>query len=74
MAWAGERNRQRALNWGLKMAASVEPRPSLVFFTDGHEAPPISLYNRPRIDVKTGEVQGLLVGVGGDELIAHSEI
>ncbi|MDQ3259525.1 MAG: VWA domain-containing protein [Pseudomonadota bacterium] len=68
MAWAGGSEIAKGLNWGLKMVLSVEPKPTLVFFTDGHEAPPISLYNRPRIDVKAGEVQGLLVGVGGDEL------
>lgn len=68
MAWAGGSEVAKGLNWGLKMALAVEPRPDLVFFTDGHEAPPISLHNRPRIDVKAGQVRGLLVGVGGDEL------
>ena len=68
MAWAGGSEVAKGLNWGLKMAVTIEPKPALVFFTDGHEAPPISLRNRPRIDVKAGQVQGLLVGVGGDEL------
>ncbi len=68
MAWAGGSEVAKGLNWGLKMALAVEPKPALVFFTDGHEAPPISLRNRPRIDVKAGQVQGLLVGVGGDQL------
>jgi mxaL protein len=68
MAWAGGSEVAKGLNWGLKMALAVKPKPALVFFTDGHEAPPISLRNRPRIDVKAGEVQGLLVGVGGDQL------
>lgn len=68
MAWAGGSEIAKGLNWGLKMAVAVEPRPSLVFITDGHEAPPINLRNRPRIDVKSGEVQGMLIGVGGGEL------
>ncbi len=68
MAWAGGSEIAKGLNWGLKMAVAVEPRPSLVFFTDGHEAPPISWRNRPRIDVKPGEVRGILIGVGGNEL------
>jgi mxaL protein len=70
MAWAGGSEVAKGLNWGLKMALAVEPKAALVFFTDGHEAPPISLRNRPRIDVKAGQVQGLLVGVGGDQLSA----
>ena len=68
MAWAGGSEVAKGLNWALKMAVAVEPRPSLVFFTDGHEAPPISWGNRPRIDVKSGEVRGILIGVGGSQL------
>lgn len=68
MAWAGGSEIAKGLNWGLKMAVSMEPKPSLVFLTDGQEAPPISMTNRPRIDVAAGLVQGLLVGVGGDAL------
>lgn len=68
MAWAGGSEVAKGLNWGLKMALALEPKPALVFFTDGHEAPPISLRNRPRIDIKAGQVEGVLVGVGGNEL------
>ena len=68
MAWAGGSEIAKGLNWGLKMAVELQPRPSLVFLTDGHEAPPISFKNRPRIDVKAGEVHGILIGVGNDEL------
>jgi mxaL protein len=68
MAWAGGSEIAKGLNWGLKMALTVEAKPALVFLTDGHEAPPISLRNRPRIDVKPGQVQGMLIGVGGNEL------
>ena len=69
MAWAGGSEIAKGLNWGLKMAKSLEPRPTLVFLTDGHEAPPIRMNQRPRIDVAPGEVQGLLVGLGGMELM-----
>ncbi len=68
MAWAGGSEIAKGLNWGLKMAKSLEPRPSLVFLTDGHEAPPIRMNQRPHIDMAPGEVQGLLVGLGGAEL------
>ncbi len=68
MAWAGGSEIAKGLNWGLKMAVAVEPRPSLVFMTDGHEAPPIGLRNRPRIDVKPGQVRGILIGIGNKAL------
>lgn len=68
MAWAGGSEVAKGLNWGLKMAVEIQPRPTIVFLTDGHEAPPINLRNRPRIDVKSGEVHGILIGVGSDEL------
>ena len=68
MAWAGGSEIAKGVNWGLKMIKSLEPRPALVFLTDGHEAPPIRMNQRPRIDVAPGEVNGLLVGLGGTEL------
>lgn len=68
MSWAGGSEVAKGLNWGLKMAVQTQPRPTIVFLTDGHEAPPISFRNRPRIDVKPGEVRGILIGVGNDEL------
>jgi mxaL protein len=45
-----------------------EAAPGLVFITDGHEAPPLSLRNRRRFDDYLGKVQGVIVGVGGDAL------
>lgn len=42
--------------------------PGLVFITDGHEAPPVSLRNRRRFDDYAGKVHGVVVGVGGDTL------
>jgi mxaL protein len=42
--------------------------PGLVFITDGHEAPPVSLRNRRRFDDYAGKVQGVVVGVGSDTL------
>ena len=39
-------------------------KPSLVFVTDGHEAPPVDSRFRRSFDDKSGEVAGLIVGVG----------
>jgi len=38
----------------------------LVFFTDGHEAPPINPELPPRFAGEKGEISGLIMGVGGD--------
>jgi mxaL protein len=42
--------------------------PGLVFITDGHEAPPVSLRNRRRFEDYAGKVPGIIVGVGSDTL------
>jgi len=61
-----------ALVSALRVLPSVphdsEQVPGLVFITDGHEAPAISLRNRRRFEDYAGKVQGVIVGVGGDAL------
>lgn len=51
-----------------KVPHESEQIPGLVFVTDGHEAPAISLRNRRRFEDYAGTVQGIVVGVGGDVL------
>ena len=46
----------------------------MVFFTDGHEAPPISAKYRPRFDKKNGVESGIIIGVGGDNLVGIPRI
>ena len=46
-------------------AANPVDKPSLVFITDGHEAPPLDPARKPPFNDKAAEVQGLVVGVGG---------
>ena len=43
-------------------------------FTDGHEAPPISAKYRPRFDKKNGVEPGIIIGVGGDNLVGIPRI
>jgi mxaL protein len=60
----------------LPAAAGSQPGPvqplatSLLFFTDGHEAPPLRPDWQPRVDLPPGQARGWLLGVGGDELVA----
>lgn len=65
MAWSGNSEVAKGLNAAVGIARTLESKPSLVFVTDGHEAPPLNPRYRPSVDLKPGEVQGLIVGVGG---------
>ena len=69
MAWAGGSEISKGIFFGLRIARSLQPPAALVFVTDGHEAPPLHPKIRPEYEGKPGEVQGLLVGVGGDTLV-----
>ena len=68
MAWSGNSEIAKALNSGLRAARELAGRPSLVFISDGHEAPPISPRYRPQFDdvPPDEQVGGVIVGVGGD--------
>ncbi|HSI60250.1 MAG TPA: VWA domain-containing protein [Ideonella sp.] len=66
MAWIGGSEVAKGLHSGLAIAKALPEPTSLVFVTDGHEAPPLNPRHRPRFDDdKRGEVPGLIVGVGG---------
>jgi mxaL protein len=68
MAWSGNSEVAKGLHSALGIAKALPGKPSLVFITDGHEAPPLNPQYRPAFDDKPGEVAGLVVGVG--ELLA----
>ena len=62
MAWSGGSEVAKGLHSGIAIAGELPGRPSLVFVTDGHEAPPLQAQPAP-FD-KPGTVHGLIVGVG----------
>ena len=64
MAWSGNSEVAKGLHSGIGIARALPGHPSLVFVTDGHEAPPLNANYRPSFDDKPGEVPGLIVGVG----------
>lgn len=64
MAWSGNSEVAKGLHSALTIAKALPGVPSLVFVTDGHEAPPLNPRHRPRFDDKPGEVAGIIVGVG----------
>lgn len=66
MAWSGNSEVAKGLHGALRAAATLSHPPAVVFVTDGHEAPPVNPRYRPRFDGEVGQVNGLLLGVGGD--------
>ncbi|SFL96249.1 vWA domain-containing protein [Variovorax sp. OV329] len=64
MAWSGNSEIAKGLHSAIVIARELPEKPSLVFVTDGQEAPPINPRYRPAFDDKPGEVPGLIVGVG----------
>jgi mxaL protein len=64
MAWSGNSEIAKGLHSGITICKALAGTPSLVFVTDGHEAPPLEERHRPHFDDKPGEVAGLIVGVG----------
>ena len=64
MAWSGNSEIAKGLHSAIGIAKLLPDKPSLVFVTDGHEAPPLNPSYRPAFDDVPGEVEGLVVGVG----------
>ncbi len=64
MAWSGNSEVAKALHSGVAIVKALPGTPSLVFVTDGHEAPPLSARHRPRYEDKADGLTGLIVGVG----------
>lgn len=64
MAWIGNSEVAKGVFSGIAIAKALPEAPSLVFITDGQEAPPVNPRHRPAFPGKPGEVGGLLVGVG----------
>ena len=70
MAWAARSEIAKGVHSGLTIAEALGPTTSLVFVTDGHEAPPLHAELRPRFTGDPGSVRGLLAGVGGSVPLA----
>jgi mxaL protein len=67
MAWAGGSEITKGLLSALRISARIPEHPAVVFFTDGHEAPPLRADYAPAIPDDATDRHGFIVGVGGDE-------
>ena len=50
MAWTGNSEVAKGLNSSLRASRELPGAPSLVFMSDGHEAPPVNPRYRPKFD------------------------
>lgn len=69
MAWAQASEVSKAVFTAIKSAYLIKPEPSIVFVTDGHESPPIHDTLFPKFRGAPGEIAGVFVGVGGEDLL-----
>lgn len=67
MRWADVSKVAKGATWAVRTARAVDEATQVLFFTDGHESPPLRAGELPPLgDLSPGEVGGWLVGVGGD--------
>jgi mxaL protein len=69
MAWAGGSEISKGLMSALRISARIPEHPAVVFFTDGHEAPPLRSDFAPAVPDDATDPRGIIVGVGGDSLL-----
>ncbi|MGA0530955.1 vWA domain-containing protein [Hansschlegelia sp. KR7-227] len=67
MAWEGDSRISAGLFRAIEMAAGLGA--DVVFLTDGQEAPPLRADLSDPFEGEKGKVKGLIVGVGGTELV-----
>ena len=62
--WGNASEVAKGVFWALRAAKELEGQPAILFLTDGHESPPLTVF--PRFDdVQPGQVRGWLLGIGG---------
>ncbi len=67
MAWEGDSHIATGLFNAIELAQSQGA--SVVFITDGHEAPPLPSFGGPVFGGNPADTSGLLVGAGGNQLV-----
>lgn len=67
MAFERSSEIQEGLLWTMSNVRDLKPLPTVIFMTDGHEAPPLPPERIRSYDGPLGEVRGWVVGVGGLE-------
>lgn len=68
MSWAGASEVSKGVFWSIRTTRQLDDSPTVMFITDGHEAPPLRPGSEPHFNEPLGQVQGTLLGVGGAAL------
>ncbi|MCB5183673.1 VWA domain-containing protein [Methylobacillus gramineus] len=68
MAWAADSFITHGVYSALDLTTKLGKGMHLAFFTDGHQAPPSNPDYLPTYEGKPGDVEGMLVGTGKEEL------
>lgn len=69
MAWARSSEVSKSVYTAIRQSLDISPMPTVVFMTDGHESPPVHESLFPRFAGTPGDVPGVIVGMGGDDLL-----
>lgn len=67
--WEAKSEIAKGMYKSIRLMKQIGANTRVVFFTDGHEAPPVNPAQLPRFSGKVGEVKGLIIGLGGDKLV-----
>ena len=66
MRWGNASEISKGLFWAMRGARDIGSHPSVLFLTDGQEAPPVDGEGLAMFDdLKRGDIGGWLIGVGG---------
>ncbi len=65
MAWRSRSEIAKGIHSAIQLTGLIDNPTNLVFFTDGHEAPPVNPDLKPVLKAKPVEVNGAIIGVGG---------
>ncbi len=68
MRWSNASEVGKGVYWAVRTALNAEPKPDVVFISDGHEAPPLDPTSALAMpdDVQPGQIRGWIVGAGGE--------
>lgn len=66
LAWASASEVSRGAASALQVASAVAGQPSVIFISDGHEAPPLRGSRLPELTLPEQPSPGWVIGVGGD--------
>lgn len=66
MRWVEASSIGKGLHQGMRAASAIGDGIKVVFISDGHEAPPLPKGQRGMPDTRGFDLEGLVVGVGGD--------